>query len=355
MSYRSHQISPAVESQTRGRRCGVIVLLVFGAGALFAVSTIAPRSAEGVVLQEPPPKIDDGLTEEERELINRPISDLTPDERKERDVILKKMEKHLLKMMEKVGQKSKKQGLDKKSETKRPTTVRPKRPTRRPNQPPKREEAKDKEKQVEEEDVPKRPAIARPRKMFTPLGTEPPTEPEDNYRQPFDERQYSFGLRNGSYIELVEMFARKTGLPVLGLPVKLVGARPEDSLITYISAELTDFRTTLHQINDLLFYEVLPPLYLYYNPDEFRLELDAFKELRFKLPPSRLFTSIESVELEVALGKLMPSDIVRVFFTPKTAANMRVFNELVSNMFGEWVLMSTVEGTGVIDYTGRVD
>ncbi|MCH8912921.1 MAG: hypothetical protein IIA33_05065, partial [Planctomycetes bacterium] len=181
------------------------------------------------------------------------------------------------------------------------------------------------------------------------------TEPEDNYRQPFDQRQYSFGLRNGSYIELVEMFARKTGLPVLGLPVKLVGARPEDSLITYVSAELTDFRTTLHQINDLLFYEVLPPLYLYYNADEFRLELDAFKELRFKLPPSRLFTSIEAVKLEVAQGKLMPSDIVRVFFTPETAADMRVFNEQVSNMFGEWVLMTIVEGTGVIDYTGRVD
>ncbi|MCH8053520.1 MAG: hypothetical protein IH895_05620 [Planctomycetes bacterium] len=354
MSYRSHQISPGVESQTRGRRCGVIALLILGAGALLAVSTFAPRSAEGFVFQEPL-EIDDGLTEEERELINRPISELTPEERKRRDEILNKMKEHLLKMMEKREQIKKEQGLDKKKGTKPPTTARPKRPVRRPTPPPKREEPKGKKEEVKEEDAPKRPPIARPRKMYTPPGAEPPTEPEDNYRQPFDQRYYSFGLRNGSYIELVEMFARKTGLPVLGLPVKLVGARPEDSQITYISAELTDFRTTLHQINDLLFYEVLPPLYLYYNADEFRLELDAFKELRFKLPPSRLFTSIEAVELEVAQGKLMPSDIVRVFFSPESAADMRVFNEQVSNMFGEWVLMTTVEGTGVIDYTGRVD
>ncbi|MCH8968417.1 MAG: hypothetical protein IIA66_04795 [Planctomycetes bacterium] len=355
MNYRSHQISPGVESQTRGRQCGVIAMLILGAGALLAVSTFAPRSAEGFVFQEPPLVIDDGLTDEEREFIDRPISELTPEERKRRDEILNKMKEHLLEMMEKREQIKKEQGLDKKKGTKPPTTARPKRPVRRPTPPSKGGEPKGKKEEVKKEDAAKRPPIARPRKMYTPPGAEPPTEPEDNYRQPFDERQYSFGLRNGSYIELVEMFARKTGLPVLGLPVKLVGARPEDSLITYVSAELTDFRTTLHQINDLLFYEVLPPLYLYYNTDEFRLELDAFKELRFKLPPSRLFTSIEAVKLEVAQAKLMQSDIVRVFFRPESAADMRVFNEQVSNMFGEWVLMTTVEGTGVIDYTGRVD
>ena len=355
MNYRSHQISPGVESQTRGRQCGVIAMLILGAGALLAVSTFAPRSAEGFVFQEPPLVIDDGLTDEEREFIDRPISELTPEERKRRDEILNKMKEHLLEMMEKREQTKKEQGLDKKKGTKPPTTARPKRPVRRPTPPSKGGEPKGKKEEVKKEDAAKRPPIARPRKMYTPPGAEPPTEPEDNYRQPFDQRYYSFGLRNGSYIELVEMFARKTGLPVLGLPVKLVGARPEDSQITYISAELTDFRTTLHQINDLLFYEVLPPLYLYYNADEFRLELDAFKELRFKLPPSRLFTSIEAVKLEVAQAKLMQSDIVRVFFRPESAADMRVFNEQVSNMFGEWVLMTTVEGTGVIDYTGRVD
>ncbi len=88
MSYPSHQISPATESQKRGRRCGVIALLMLGAGALFAVSTIAPRSAEGFVFQEPPLEIDDGLTEAEREFINRPISELSPKERKLRDEIL---------------------------------------------------------------------------------------------------------------------------------------------------------------------------------------------------------------------------------------------------------------------------
>ena len=48
MNYRSHQISPGVESQTRGRQCGVIAMLILGAGALLAVSTFTPRSAEGL-------------------------------------------------------------------------------------------------------------------------------------------------------------------------------------------------------------------------------------------------------------------------------------------------------------------
>ncbi|MCZ6652158.1 MAG: hypothetical protein O7D91_03940, partial [Planctomycetota bacterium] len=195
MSYRSHQISPGVESQTRGRQCGVIAMLILGAGALLAVSTIAPRSAEGFVYQQPPLEIDDGLTEEEREFINRPISELTPEERKRRDKILKKMETHLLKMMEKRGQVTKEQGRDKKTETKRPPTSRPKRPTRRPTRQPKGDEPEAKEEEVKKEDAPKRPAIARPRKTFTPPGAEPPAEPEDNYRQPFDQRTYSFGLR----------------------------------------------------------------------------------------------------------------------------------------------------------------
>ena len=59
MNYPSHQISPGVSSQRHGRRWGVIALLILGAGALFAVSTIAPRSAEGFVFQEPL-EIDDG-------------------------------------------------------------------------------------------------------------------------------------------------------------------------------------------------------------------------------------------------------------------------------------------------------
>ncbi len=91
MRYPSHQNSPAIESQARGRRCGVTVMLILSAGALFAVSTIAPRPAAGFVCQQPPMAFDDGLTDEERELINRPISELTPEERTRRDKILKKI------------------------------------------------------------------------------------------------------------------------------------------------------------------------------------------------------------------------------------------------------------------------
>ncbi len=107
MSHPSLQNSPAVESHSRSRRCGMIALLMLSAGALFAVSTIAPRPAEGFVFQDSPPRIDDGLTDEEAEFINRPISELTPEERKRRDKILKKMETHVLKMMEKKTQEKK--------------------------------------------------------------------------------------------------------------------------------------------------------------------------------------------------------------------------------------------------------
>ncbi len=332
--------NPVTDANPRGQRFSGSSWVVMAAGVLLAVLTMAASPAGGFApRQDSPPvlEIDDGLTDEEREFINRPISELTEQEKKRRDEILNKMKEHLLKIME---QREKEKKQEKKADTKRPVIRPPRRPSREPVQQPKKE-------------TPPRRTPPRPRKMFTPPSGEPPEEPEGNELLPFDERLYSFGLKNGNYLDLVEMFSRKTALPVLGMPVKLVEHDPESILITYISAELTDFLTTLHQINDLLFYEVIPPLYLYYDADEHRLELDAFKELRFKLPPSRLFASLEALDQAVEREGLMGSVIVRVFFTPKSA--MKLFNEIVSGMFGEWVLMSVVADTGFVDYTGRID
>ncbi len=53
------------------------------------------------------PTIDDGLTDEEREFINRPISGMSEKENTRRDEILNKMKEHLLEIMAKINEQRK--------------------------------------------------------------------------------------------------------------------------------------------------------------------------------------------------------------------------------------------------------
>lgn len=354
------------------RRSGRMLWLVLLVGLLPGVEFVAVRTAQAGIMQDEPPQIDDGLTDEEREFINRPITQMNEEEKQRRDQILAKMRDHIVKVME-AKEKQKERGTVQPPRGReqqpaepadQPETTKPKQRPETPKRPPRNKPA-------ERKTTPRRgtpatqtptpavqtPPVGAPATFTPPSDAEPPAEPEGNQALAFDQRLYSFGLKNGNYIDLVEMFARKTGLPVLGLPIKppLGGELPENSVLTYVSAELTDFRTTMHQINDLLFFQITPPLYLYYDVKEKRLKLDMFKELRVKLPPSRLFMSLEAVKEAVSRGELMDSDIVRVFFAPRSEAEMKTFNDIVAGMFGEQVLMSLSPDTGRIDFTGRVD
>ncbi len=91
-----------IEPHVTRRRFGRVFWMMIAVITLWVVWTVGARPAGGfVTAQEPPPapQIDDGLTDEEREFINRPISDLTPEERKRRDEILEKMKNHLIMAM----------------------------------------------------------------------------------------------------------------------------------------------------------------------------------------------------------------------------------------------------------------
>ncbi len=345
-----------------GRRCATLLCTLTAVLVGVGVGIIGVAPAPGMMWEDPP---DDGLTEAERgrldELSKRKRSELSDSEKEELDGLIQKMiDKAMIEIEKKEQARDRGGDAPPPGESARPAIG----DRQNPRKPP----------------TPGRPVTVQDRKRAAPI-TRPRPQPQDSAEKPrpamkrfvpptmdkqaevpegnelldFRNKRYSFGLKDGSYIDLVEMFARKTGLPVIGLPVKLLdNSKPENDKLTYISAELTDFQTTLHEINNLLFYEVTPALYLFFNEKDNRLQLDAFKEIKAKLPANRLFSSLEAVFEAKARGEFMDSEIVRVFFALKSSEDMKVFNELISNLFGELVLMAPMLN-GKIDYLGRVD
>ncbi|MCG3136687.1 MAG: hypothetical protein HJJLKODD_00522 [Phycisphaerae bacterium] len=254
------------------------------------------------------PEPDDGLTAEERDFLRKPIRSLTPEEKARYIQLAQKKRDYTMHRARSIGESAREQALH-------PPTTQP----------------------TEE-----------------PTTTSVPTLSQDNLTLPYDQKQYVFGIKSAPYTELIEAFERQSGLPVLG--VSSMTEQPVTGTLTYFTPTPADFRTTLHQINDLLWFQCQPPLYLYLRRDEAdpknnRLELYKFAEFRIKLPPDRVFINIPAMRA----ADLSGSDIVRLFFAPQDPADMKVYNELVSLMFGETIYTEALQDSGYIDATSRID
>jgi type II secretory pathway component GspD/PulD (secretin) len=382
--------------------------LVVLSTVVIAVSPVSLRAQADTAQQQP--DVDVGLTDEEQALLARDITKLSSDEKRERVRIMKKMADHLAKAYPKNQAKSKSNPDNPSGAKPARTPARPKAkgpridpkakaktdgekdatknardrgasrrsspnnerkttpPAKRPKPGDARGSDEDRGKTTGAEKTPRKTPQTPPARSGQDSGSKEterprstrdsnvliPDLPDENYFLPWDQRDYAFGVTDADYVEFVEIFGRAASLPILGVPVPL--SNPPDGRISYTSGTaLLDFYSTLHQVNDLLYNQINPPLYLYLfidpeNAQNVRLELDAVREFRTKLPEARVFTSLEQVDTSGLHG----TDIIRVFFRPESAADMEVFNELVSKILGDRVLVS-LEDAGYIDFYGRID
>ncbi len=305
-------------------------------------------------------EISHGLTEEEREFIARPVTELTPAEQKRRRDLIKKMQQNLRRDLEKNKETGAEPGEDDQGKDT------PKQPVRRggrvevpnvnpPRTTPQRPSAADR--RNPNKSAPKQPATSRNQPRTTP-STTPNQQPlvsgaisDAMILAPFDKRPYGFGLYNGTYQELVEFISRRSGLSLLDHVTPL--DESFEGVINFTSPDDLSFHDALDQINDVLYSQVRPPLYLYLEEEpgkQPRLELYAIKELRSQLPEHRVFVTLAAVRD----ASLRGSDIIRVFFLPESASDMEVFNKLVSMVKDDHTLAS-LDDSGYIDYYGRVD
>jgi len=125
---------------------------------------------------------------------------------------------------------------------------------------------------------------------------------------PPEERHYTFSIKDGSYDQLVEGFARQTGLGVLG-------DAPRDGKVTFVTTEELTFREALSRVRMLLFnYKPHEPYWLRYEGTNLRVirVTDLYRELE----PDRMFQSIEAMRA----ANLADDELALVVYTPKSGS-----------------------------------
>lgn len=125
---------------------------------------------------------------------------------------------------------------------------------------------------------------------------------------PPEARKYSFSIKDGTYEQLIEGFARQTGLGV-------IGDAPKDGKVTFVSTEWLTFDQALGRLRMLLFrYKPLEPYWIYRNATN--LEVSKVNDIYRILPLNRWFRSVEEL-----IAAHMPSDeLVLVVYTPKSGS-----------------------------------
>ena len=106
--------------------------------------------------------------------------------------------------------------------------------------------------------------------------------PKENWELPYTERTYSFSIVDGEYAELVQQFARMTGLPVFG-------KAPSGEKISFYTKEPLDYDTALGRIRMILYKKQ----YFLAEMEDY-LELVRFTEIPRELVPKEIYWSIES-------------------------------------------------------------
>ncbi len=123
---------------------------------------------------------------------------------------------------------------------------------------------------------------------------------------PPEARKYSFSIKDGTYEQLIEGFARQTGLGV-------IGDAPKDGKVTFVSTEWLNFDQALGRVRMLLFrYKPLEPYWIYRNKTN--LEVTKVNDFYRDLPRIRMFRSVE----EFREANLPSDELVLVVYTPKT-------------------------------------
>lgn len=170
------------------------------------------------------------------------------------------------------------------------------------------------------------PPSLPPPQQFPQPGQEGPSGPTQTINIPAaenpvppDERTYGFSIKNGTYEQLIEGFARQTGMGV-------IGDLPQGGTLNFITTEQLSFAEALSRVRMLLFnYKPHEPYWLLRNKEN--LQVIRVTDLYRIIPRDRVYQSLE----EYRAAGLSPEEIVLVFFTPTqgTVADLMVARDFL--------------------------
>ncbi len=145
-----------------------------------------------------------------------------------------------------------------------------------------------------------------------------------------EERTYRFGIKDGTYEQLVEGFARQTGLGV-------VGDAPRDGRVTFVTTEELSFAEALSRVRMLLFnYKPHEPYWI--ERQEMNLRVIRVTDIYRILPRDRMFQSIEQLHA----AHLSPDELALVIFTPKSGSVAGL--KEVRDFMPDYVRVAPLEG-----------
>lgn len=146
---------------------------------------------------------------------------------------------------------------------------------------------------------------------------------------PPEDRTYRFSIKDGTFEQLVEGFARQTGLGVLG-------DAPRDGKVTFVTTEELTFKEALARVRMLLFnYKPHEPYWI--MREDMNLRVIRVTDLYRILPKNRMFQSVEQLQA----ANLEPDDLALVIFTPKTGSVASL--KLVRDFMPDYVRVSPLE------------
>ena len=125
---------------------------------------------------------------------------------------------------------------------------------------------------------------------------------------PPEERAFGFSIKDGTYEQLIEGFARQTGLGV-------IGDAPKDGKVTFVSTETLTFDQALARVRMLLFrYKPLEPYWIYRNATN--LEVSKVNDIYRILDQNRMFRNLD----DFRAANLSRDELALVVYTPKSGS-----------------------------------
>jgi len=188
--------------------------------------------------------------------------------------------------------------------------------------------------------IPQPAATTRPAKGEVELSTEL-NELANNLGKPYDQREYEFAIVNGTYAELIEAFARMSGLEV-------IGSAP-DGTISFTSKSKMDFKTALGRIQMLLFEH--PQKFWIQLRDMERepyLDIARIAEGQRILEDHQIFATVQQYREK----KLDDNDLALLQFTPEAGSIAEI--EFLRDFMPDYVLISQKEGENALLVFGLV-
>jgi len=153
--------------------------------------------------------------------------------------------------------------------------------------------------------------------------------PPSDEMVPPEDRTYRFSIKDGTFEQLVEGFARQTGLGVLG-------DAPRDGKVTFVTTEELSFDEALARVRMLLFnYKPHEPYWI--EREDMNLRVIRVADIYRILPRDRMFQSVE----QLRAAKLRDDELALVIFTPQSGSVAGL--KLVRDFMPDYVRVTPLE------------